>query len=80
MNQLDRRQAEQLLPLELALLKSCGSAIRRSDCEALALARVRGIRNTTSTDRLFKARWTLCALLRGMARRTWDLLKAHKRM
>jgi hypothetical protein len=40
MSQVDRRQRVQLLSEELALLKSCGSAIRRTDCEALALALV----------------------------------------
>ena len=76
MNQVDRRQREQLLPQELALLRSCGNEIRRTDSEALDLARIRADRNITPTERLFKARWTLRALLKGIARRTWEMLKA----
>ena len=75
MNQVDQRQRDQLLPQELALLKSCGNEIRRTDSEALDLARVRGSPNTTPTARLCKA-WTLRALVKAIARRTRDMLKA----
>ena len=68
MNRVDRRQGEQLLAQELALLKSCGNEIRRTDREALDLARVRSARNTTTTERPFKVRWTLRALLKAIAR------------
>ena len=61
MNQVDRRQREQLCAEELALLKSCGSAIRKTDQEALALARIKGVGNLTSADRIFKAVRTLIA-------------------
>ena len=54
MNQVDRREREQLFPEELALLKSCGSEIRKTDRGALALARTRGVGNTTSANRIFK--------------------------
>ena len=72
MNQVDRRQQEQLSSQELALLKSCGNEIRKTDYEALDLARLRSARNTTPTERLFNARRTLRALLRAMATRTRD--------
>ena len=75
MNQVDRRQREQLLPEELALLKSCGSEIRQTDHEALALARIKG--NTTSAERFFKVRRTMRLLSDSIASRTWGLLKAH---
>jgi hypothetical protein len=68
MNRVDRRQGEQLLAQELALLKSCGGEIRRTDYEAVDLARVRGARNTTPTERLFKVRWTLRTLLKALER------------
>jgi len=35
MNQIDRRQRDQLLPQEVALLKSCGGEVRKTDHEAL---------------------------------------------
>ena len=56
---------------ELALLKSCGSEIRQTDHEALALARIKG--NTTSAERICKAVRTLS---KSIARRTRDLFKA----
>ena len=68
MNQVDRRRREQLLPAELALLKSCGSDIRKTDREALALARGKCVGNTTSRERFFKAVRHL------FARRTWGRL------
>jgi hypothetical protein len=40
------------------------------------LARVRGLRNTTPTERFFKGQWKLRAVLRAIAGRTWDMLKA----
>ena len=72
MSQVDRRQREQLLSQEVALLKSCGSEIRKTDYEALGLARVRGVRDTTPTERFFKVRWALRTLVKAIARRTWD--------
>lgn len=39
MNQVDRRQQEQLLSEELALLKTCGGEIRKSDYRARERAR-----------------------------------------
>ena len=71
MNQVDRREREQLFPEELALLKSCGSEIRQTDREALALARTKG--NTTSAERFFKVRRTMRLLSESIARRTWAL-------
>ena len=73
MNQFERRQREQLLAEELALLKSCGGEIRRTDRGALALARIRGVGNTTSAERICKAVRTLS---KSIARRTRDLFKA----
>ena len=75
MNQVDRRQREQLLSEELALLKSCGSEIRQTDQGALALARIKG--NTTSAERFFKVRRTRRLHSDSIVSRTWDLLKAH---
>ena len=78
LNQVDRRQCKQLLHQELALLKSCGNEIRKTDCEALDLARDRSVHNPTPPERLFTARWTFRAL-KAIARRTWDMLKAEAR-
>ena len=77
MNQFERRQREQLLAEELALLKSCGGEIRRTDRGALALARIRGVGNTTSAERFFKVRRTRRLHSDSIVSRTWDLLKAH---
>ena len=76
MNQVDRRQREQLLPEELALLKSCGNEIRKTDQEALTLVRTRGVGNTTSAERFFKVRSTILNLSKSIARRARDLLNA----
>ena len=73
MNHFERRQREQLIAEELALLKSCGGEIRRTDRGALALARIRGVGNTTSAERICKAVRTLS---KSIPRRTWDLFKA----
>lgn len=74
LNQVDRRQCEQLLPQEVALLKSCGNEIRKTDYEALDLARARGVRNTTPTERPFDGRSTFRAL-KTIARGMWDRLQ-----
>jgi hypothetical protein len=68
MAQINRRKSEQLLPQEVALLKSCGSEIRKTDYEAFDLARVMSVRNTTSTERSFTVRWRLRTLLKAIAR------------
>ena len=68
MKQVNRRKGEQLHPQEVALLKSCGSEIRKTDYEAFDLARVRSARNSKPTERLFKVRWTLRTLLKAIAR------------
>jgi hypothetical protein len=73
MSQVDRRQRVQLLSEELALLKSCGSPIRRTDCEALALARSKGVGNTTLAERFCKA---VRGLSKSMARRTRAMFEA----
>ena len=73
MNQVERRQREQLLAEELALLRSCGGEIRRTDREALALARIRGVGNLTSVERICKAVRTLS---KSIVRRTRGLIKA----
>jgi hypothetical protein len=73
MSQVDRRQRVQLLSEELALLKSCGSAIRRTDSEALALARSRCVGNTTLAERFCKA---FRSLLTSTVRRSRDMFKA----
>ena len=75
MNQVNRRQRKQLLPQELALLKSCGSEIRKTDYDALALAHDMRVRNTTSPGRLFKVHKALRALMKAIARWTRDMLK-----
>ena len=67
MKRFDRRQREQLLPQELALLKTCGSEIRKTDFLASDLARLRSSRNTTSPDRFFKVHSTLRMLLKAIA-------------
>lgn len=77
MNRVDRRQGEQLLSQELALLKSCGSEIRKTDYEALSLARLRSARHTTPTERFFKVRWTLRTAVKAIARWTADLRKPN---
>ena len=68
MNQVERRQREQLHPEEVALLMTCGGKIRKGDHQALALARSNASRPTThvpleprdrevsSSDHLCKAR------------------------
>jgi hypothetical protein len=79
MNQVDRRRREQLLPEELALLKSCGGEIRKTDREAMKLVRARcglAVGKTTSGQRVFKAHWTLTGFIKGLARKTWLMLKA----
>ena len=58
---------------ELALLYTCGSEIRKTDREALALARIRGVGNTTSAERFCKA---LRTFSKSIATRTRDLIKA----
>ena len=73
MSQVDRRQRVQLLSEELALLKSCGSEIRRTDYAALALARSRGVGNTTSAEGFCKA---VRSLSKSMARRTQAMFEA----
>ena len=78
MNQVDRRPRERLRPEELALLKTCGSEIRKTDQEALDMALSKGVRSTRSTQRFFKVRWTISVLSKSLARRTWELLKADE--
>ena len=75
MNQVDRRQREQLRPEELALLRTCGSEIRKTDHEAIALARTRHVSNTTSPARFFKRRWAF-RVIKSIATRSWNLIKA----
>ena len=73
MNQVDRRQREQLRPEELALLQTCGSEIRKTDHEAVALARTRHVSNPTSPARFFKRP---CAFIQSIATRSWNLIRA----
>jgi hypothetical protein len=73
--EIERRQREQLLREEVALLKSCGGEIRKTDYEAADLARLRGLRNTAPPERVFKDRWVLRALLRAMTRQTRGMPK-----
>ena len=70
MKRFDRRQREQLLPQELALLKTCGNEIRKTDFLASDLARLRSGRNTTSSERFFKLPRTLRTLVKVIARWT----------
>ena len=87
MNQVERRQREELLPGELALLKTCGGEIRKGDRHALEMART-STRDATQrpldetypaeTRRswgTFKARERTIAVLKAMGRRMADLFK-----
>ena len=82
MHQVERRRREQLTPAELALLKTCGGEIRRSDRQALELAR-----SSVPIERLAVRGygWKVISLARdckmpavfkAVVRRTSDLIKA----
>ena len=84
MNQVERRQREQLRPEELALLKTCGGEIRKGDHRALELARSSATeclpveslgKKTIPSQRFCKAHGSV-AVLKAIARRTWALIKA----
>ena len=83
MNQVERRQREQLRPEELALLKTCGGEIRKGDHRGLELARssateclpVSPSAKTIPSQRFCKAHGSV-AVLKAIARRTWALIKA----
>ena len=74
MNQVDRRHCAQLRVEELALLYTCGSEIRKTDHEAVALARTRHVSNTTSPARFFKR--GIFRVIQSIAMRSWNLIKA----
>jgi len=79
MHPVERRRREQLTPAELALLKTCGGEIRRSDHRALALARSSApserFAARTSTPRAISVAKVL-VVFEAVLRRTSDMIKA----
>ena len=85
MIQVDRRWANELRPEELALLKSCGGQIRKSDYRALELARTMGcpatveppyVQRGSSSYYRYRAIETLRWLLKSAIERTRLMVKA----
>ena len=82
MHQVERRRCEELTPSELALLKTCGGEIRRSDHRARELARSRAPTEHGAVQgygpRVMSVLrdWKLPAVFKVVIGRTWALIKA----
>jgi hypothetical protein len=82
MHQVERRRREQLTPAELALLKTCGGEIRRSDHRAAELARSSSpaerlaVQSCTRSAISFARDRRMLAVFNAIVRRTSDLIKA----